>query len=299
MYSRFVLLVICLAFDVVQGEVKLTKGRNETITFEGNELTIDVDNSLGANAELTLCFGSSPDESRQPCPLGYARFSQGIGGNHKVRFIINRQGRFVGDKSWLVMLGNVKFNGDGTLNIMVVQLPDARTTVTLPNAEIFVPEKQLHVIVQKRRSNVGTVGILAIIIVLIVVGAIVGIFVWCCITRTSKPKQTPELNHQDDSPPSQQFRHPKILTPRKPSSKHSIKRASNTTTTTVHTTVSPKRVRHPSPATNNKSPTMEKSRNVTTPFAANARILLPDTNNTSINNIDNSMSEASQHRLRV
>uniref|UniRef100_A0A7E4VBJ1 CUB domain-containing protein n=1 Tax=Panagrellus redivivus TaxID=6233 RepID=A0A7E4VBJ1_PANRE len=236
MYSRLVLLILCLAVGIVQGEVKLTKGSNETVSFTGEELTIEVDNTLGANAELIICFGSSPDASHPPCPLGYARFSLGIGGNRKVRFIINRQGQFVG--GYYSTLGNVKFNDDGTLNIMVLQLPDAKTVVTLPNADIFVPEKQVDAIVKKKRSNAGTVGIIAIIIVLIVIGVIVGILVWCCITCTSKPKQTPEFNRQDDSPHPQQFRRQTQSTYRKSSSIKPAKRASNTTSSkpkTSHT----------------------------------------------------------------
>uniref|UniRef100_A0A7E4VCZ4 Uncharacterized protein n=1 Tax=Panagrellus redivivus TaxID=6233 RepID=A0A7E4VCZ4_PANRE len=157
--------------------------------------------------DLTLCFGSSPEASYQPCPLGFARFRIQVGANDKMRFTINRQGEFVEGSLWLKTFGSVKFNDDGTLNIMVVQLPDAKTTVTLSNAEIFVPEKQVDDIVRKKKSNLGTVGIVTIIIVLIVVGVIVGIFVWCCITRTSKPKQPPESNQQDNAPQPQQFCH--------------------------------------------------------------------------------------------
>uniref|UniRef100_A0A7E4VBS1 CooT family nickel-binding protein n=1 Tax=Panagrellus redivivus TaxID=6233 RepID=A0A7E4VBS1_PANRE len=156
---------MCLAVAEIQGNVKLTKDRTETVSFEGDELTIVVDNTLGALDYLTLCFEGSQEESRHPCPLG---------------------------------------------------------------------------------------------------GVIVGILVWRCITRTSKPKQTPECNHQNDSSSSQQFRNRKKSTLRKPSSKQPIKHASNTTTTIVQTTVSPKQVAHPSSKSNNKSTTMEKPRNLTT-----------------------------------
>uniref|UniRef100_A0A7E4VBI5 Uncharacterized protein n=1 Tax=Panagrellus redivivus TaxID=6233 RepID=A0A7E4VBI5_PANRE len=270
MYFPFVLLILCLVVGIVQGEVKLTKGRNETVSFKGEELTIDVDNTLGANAELTLCFGSSPDESRQPCPLGYARFSQGIGANDKIRFIVNRRSQIFKGSAVLSPLGTIKFNDDGTLNIMVVQFPDAKTIVTLPNAEIFVPEKQENAIVKKKRSNVGTVRVLAIIVVLTVVGVIVGVLVWCCVIRTSKPKQTPECNPQDNSLPCRQFCHQKS-TFQKPSSKKPIKHVSKTTTTTVQTAVSPKQVAHSRFAQN---------RTVSKPnlFAVGAKMPLDDTN---------------------
>uniref|UniRef100_A0A7E4UQM8 Plastocyanin-like domain-containing protein n=1 Tax=Panagrellus redivivus TaxID=6233 RepID=A0A7E4UQM8_PANRE len=98
MYSRFVLLILCLIFGVVQGEVKLTKDLTETVSFEGDELTIVVDNTLGVLDYLTLCFGGSPEESQHPCPLGFARFTHAIGANKKIQFTVNRQGQF--DSTW-------------------------------------------------------------------------------------------------------------------------------------------------------------------------------------------------------
>uniref|UniRef100_A0A7E4VBV4 Uncharacterized protein n=1 Tax=Panagrellus redivivus TaxID=6233 RepID=A0A7E4VBV4_PANRE len=267
MYSRFVLLILCLAVGFVQGEVKLTKGRNLTVSFKGEELTIVVDNTLGGNSDFTICFGGSPDATHPPCPLGFARFALIVGGNKVVRFTINRKGQFVDNNPLLETQGNIKFNDDGTFNIMVVQLPDAKTTVTLPNAETFVPEKQLDVIVPKKKSNVGTAEILAIIIVLIVVCVIVGILVWCCITCKSKPKQIPKSDHQDNSPPSQQFRHRRMSTLRK----SSVKAADQTCF---------------------KHDNGDRPKHIT----VDARKRLAFTNRTSINNIDNSMSEAYKHR---
>uniref|UniRef100_A0A7E4ZTT8 Galectin n=1 Tax=Panagrellus redivivus TaxID=6233 RepID=A0A7E4ZTT8_PANRE len=158
MYSRFVLLSLCLTFGIVQDFRKLTKGRNETVSFKGEELTIEVDNSMGVIDDLTICFGASPESSYQPCPLGFARFTLTIGANDKTRFTINRQGQFVTGSSWLKIRGSIKFNNYGTLNIMVVQLPDAKTIVTLPNAEIFVPKKSEDEKTVEKKSKGATIG---------------------------------------------------------------------------------------------------------------------------------------------
>uniref|UniRef100_A0A7E4VEX2 Uncharacterized protein n=1 Tax=Panagrellus redivivus TaxID=6233 RepID=A0A7E4VEX2_PANRE len=126
------------------------------------------------------------------------------------------------------------------LGAKLTEIPDPRTVVTLENAEIFVPQRlQGSEVVKTKRSNVPTVKIIALIVVVILVCVVGGILVWFCIISKRKQNQTPEWNHENDSSQIQQFSHRTLSTPKKITSNRSIKQASIATTT-----VSPKQLAH-------------------------------------------------------
>uniref|UniRef100_A0A7E4ZUW1 DUF2807 domain-containing protein n=1 Tax=Panagrellus redivivus TaxID=6233 RepID=A0A7E4ZUW1_PANRE len=132
------LLILCVVVCDVHGKVTLTKGRTETVSFEGGKLTIVVDNTLGRGDDLKICFGSSPGVAHPLCPAGYARLSVEVNGHEEMRLTVNRQGQVFKAGAVLSTLGTIKLNNEGTLNITVAKLPDAKTTVTRPNAATTV-----------------------------------------------------------------------------------------------------------------------------------------------------------------
>uniref|UniRef100_A0A7E4V8E9 Uncharacterized protein n=1 Tax=Panagrellus redivivus TaxID=6233 RepID=A0A7E4V8E9_PANRE len=255
-----VLFLVCLAVSDVQGKVDLKKGHVERVSFEGDELVIVVDNSGGHGGSFQLCFASVPDASYELCPSGFTLATAPIRANMKTQITVNRQSQFSG--AVLQTWEEIKFNEDKTLNITVAELPDARTIVTLENAEIFVPEKPKEdIIFTKKKSNASatTATIVAVVVVLILVygflfilfkastfsGVIIGILVWFCVIRKPKSKQLAECDTQDDSPRPRE----KSLTPQNLSAKTPAS-ISNTMTTAIQTTLMPKQIAHPSPVKN-------------------------------------------------
>uniref|UniRef100_A0A7E4V5Y8 Uncharacterized protein n=1 Tax=Panagrellus redivivus TaxID=6233 RepID=A0A7E4V5Y8_PANRE len=96
---------------------------------------------------------------------------------------------------------------------MVAQLPDAKTTVTLPNAEIFVPEKSEDEKTVEKKSNGAVIGISIGVVVLILILIAIVAAVAICLYRRKKSQQPippPEIVVQkpeatktpDPSPPT-------------------------------------------------------------------------------------------------
>uniref|UniRef100_A0A7E4ZTW8 Uncharacterized protein n=1 Tax=Panagrellus redivivus TaxID=6233 RepID=A0A7E4ZTW8_PANRE len=219
-YSPVVLFILCLAACNVQGKVELKKGRIERVKFDGDDLAIAVDNTGGKGGRLDICFGSTPDVSDQPCPSGFTVATVSMRANSKLRLAVNRQGLFL--DTALSTVGDIKFNNDGTLNITVVGLPDARTVVVLENANIFEAEKLEEEEKVKKKSNGATIGITIGVIglVLLIIGIIAAVVI--CLYRRKKsqnqlimppeivvqsapevtktPVQTPETNPKKEMP---------------------------------------------------------------------------------------------------
>uniref|UniRef100_A0A7E4W9K6 Protein kinase domain-containing protein n=1 Tax=Panagrellus redivivus TaxID=6233 RepID=A0A7E4W9K6_PANRE len=196
-YFSTILLILCFVICNVLGKVELKKDHAERVTFDEEDLAIVVDNSLGRSNLLQICFGSSPDTSFPPCLSGYARVSTEVPEHVKVRLIVNRQGQLLKDGAILSTSSAIRFNEDDTLNIMVAMLPDTKTTVTLPNAHIFVPEKPEEEKENKKESKSATIGITVgvVALVILVIGIVAGIGIWLYRRRKSKkePIDPPEI----------------------------------------------------------------------------------------------------------
>uniref|UniRef100_A0A7E4VGX5 CUB domain-containing protein n=1 Tax=Panagrellus redivivus TaxID=6233 RepID=A0A7E4VGX5_PANRE len=241
-----IIFMFCLGICDIQGKVVLNKGQIARVSFDGDELLIVVDNSAGNNGYLQICFASSPEDYYRLCPSGFTGTIIAIKRYTKREFTLNREGQFLkGGFNW-EMLGTAKFNEDRTINITATEVPDPRTLLILQNAEIFVPEKPEKLKNVTKKNSDASVRIAAFVVVLILVSVIIGILVWFCVIRKPESEQMAQCADQDDSP-SQKCRR---STPQKSPSKKSVKRASNTTPTTICTTVIPK-----------QSPSMAKSLN--------------------------------------
>uniref|UniRef100_A0A7E4V7D2 Cadherin domain-containing protein n=1 Tax=Panagrellus redivivus TaxID=6233 RepID=A0A7E4V7D2_PANRE len=258
-------------------KVVLKKEQIERVSFDGDELIIIVDNSVGRGGWLQLCFASAPDTSYRLCPTGFIHATLPIRANEKLRLTVNRGGQL--PESILRTLQDIKFNEDNTLNITMVQLPDTRTIVVLENAEIFVPEVPKEDKVVTKEKSSASVKVVTVVVVFLLVGVIIGILVCFCVIRRPESKQIDECNDQDDSPTP----HRKSATPQKLSTKTPAERASNTTTpTTIQTAVCSKQVAPSYSGINAHSPSMTKSLEVTASktylLTANARVPLADNN---------------------
>uniref|UniRef100_A0A7E4VEZ6 Ephrin RBD domain-containing protein n=1 Tax=Panagrellus redivivus TaxID=6233 RepID=A0A7E4VEZ6_PANRE len=257
-YLAIVLFALCLGVRDIQGKVDLKEGRIERVLFTADKLVIIVDNSLANDGKIQICFASSPYASYPLCPPGFASTEAIIKGYMKHEFTLNRQGQLFLGKVSYGMMGTVEFNEDKSLNITTAELPDAKTIVTLENAEIFVPEMpEKPKNATKKKSN-ASVRIVAVVVILILVGVIVGILVWFCVTRKPKSEQMVDCDYQDDTPIRKSSTH------RKPSAKMPANNVSNIMTTITQTTVSPKQIAHPSPGINAQSPSTANPTKATT-----------------------------------
>uniref|UniRef100_A0A7E4VA19 Uncharacterized protein n=1 Tax=Panagrellus redivivus TaxID=6233 RepID=A0A7E4VA19_PANRE len=224
-YSQVVLMLVRLVVSDVQSKVKVMTARY-----------------------LQICFASSPYASYPLCPSGFASTEATFDGYTKRQFTLNRRGRFFLGKEPLGVLGGVEFNEDKTLNITVAKLPDARTILTLQNAEIFVPEmpeKPKNEKKEKKKSN-ASVKIVAVVVVLILVygflfilfkvstfsGVIIGILVWFCVICKPKSEQMADCDDASPEPCGRSSTPP----PRNLSAKLEANSVSNVTTTGIKTT---------------------------------------------------------------
>uniref|UniRef100_A0A7E4W1S2 PNT domain-containing protein n=1 Tax=Panagrellus redivivus TaxID=6233 RepID=A0A7E4W1S2_PANRE len=166
------------------------------------------------------------------------------------------------------------YNDDGTLNISVVQLPDAKTTVTLPNADIVVPEKSEDEKPVEKKSNGATIGIaIGVVGMILLLFAVVATIAICLYRRkkSQQPIPPPEIVVQklevaktpDPSPLKEVPRTPPATpeppklpqTPVQPSPMPSAVRVEpKPTTPAVQTPASPAEVEGPLPASPTTTP---------------------------------------------
>uniref|UniRef100_A0A7E4W4J3 Galectin n=1 Tax=Panagrellus redivivus TaxID=6233 RepID=A0A7E4W4J3_PANRE len=120
--------VVCFA----HGEVKQKLCKNATVSFEGDELIIKVDNPQ--DEAFVQCFGSTPDVTYHSRLQGYGRIVVNSFGR-TVTFKLNRHAKLTGRAGPLQISKNhVVFESDGTINVLVVAMPN-EVTVSLPNAK--------------------------------------------------------------------------------------------------------------------------------------------------------------------
>uniref|UniRef100_A0A7E4V9P3 Protein kinase domain-containing protein n=1 Tax=Panagrellus redivivus TaxID=6233 RepID=A0A7E4V9P3_PANRE len=175
----FVLAFICLC----SAKLELRKGVNQTVTFEGENLEIQLKKGSENAGLLVICFESTPDVSIEPCPQGFAMFSNSIDINGKNRvFEVDRQGRLTENSQPLVVAGAIKFTDDGALNILVEKLPGG-ASVILPHAEKWVPKKKVEAKEKKKSSSstatmyISIACCVLVALILIAIGVAVYVFI--------------------------------------------------------------------------------------------------------------------------
>uniref|UniRef100_A0A7E4V866 Ephrin RBD domain-containing protein n=1 Tax=Panagrellus redivivus TaxID=6233 RepID=A0A7E4V866_PANRE len=139
MSSLLFILLLLLVESSVVGEVRMVAGQEETFTFTGPELHIEIDNPLRTDAQIFLmCFKSYPNNVARRCPTGYASLyywtSESV---FTYKYHINRRGELLRE-SFTRILGKIVFNVDGSLTLLVSKLPN-RGLLRLTNAEKVVP----------------------------------------------------------------------------------------------------------------------------------------------------------------
>uniref|UniRef100_A0A7E4VB23 deoxyribose-phosphate aldolase n=1 Tax=Panagrellus redivivus TaxID=6233 RepID=A0A7E4VB23_PANRE len=165
-------------------KVELRKGINQTVTFEGEEVEIDINRGSSSGGILTLCFGSTSDASVEICPKGYAGVITNVGTTiTKYVFKVSRQGSLTVNSNFREITGTIQFNEDGALNILVKKLPDDGTTVILPNAEKWVPKKKSENKEKQKKSTSNATMYISIAccvlvaLILIAIGVTVYVFI--------------------------------------------------------------------------------------------------------------------------
>uniref|UniRef100_A0A7E4ZT70 CUB domain-containing protein n=1 Tax=Panagrellus redivivus TaxID=6233 RepID=A0A7E4ZT70_PANRE len=155
----------------------LKMGIAVTVTFEGDELEIRLDNPEEQEDFFDLCFSSTVHEVSELCPVGYERFHTLVY-KGEIIFKLNRQGKIMWFRNWLKL--RVLFEPDGSLKIM---LPFVSSTmkVSLPNAEIPVITTTTLAPTTATSNEAMTRTIICVIVILILaIVAISAVVIYCC-----------------------------------------------------------------------------------------------------------------------
>uniref|UniRef100_A0A7E4W2C1 Mid2 domain-containing protein n=1 Tax=Panagrellus redivivus TaxID=6233 RepID=A0A7E4W2C1_PANRE len=180
MQPIFKFLAFVAVICVGRAEVKLTQGMNTTVTFDGEELDIRLDNPQRQKGELKLCFKSTSDAYPGGCPEGYAAVHPFITKTVHT-FQLSRQGLFLEMGAKQSMSAKVVFESNGQLNLMLVAISNSMT-VTLTNADIPVVTTTTLASVKKQTNSKAMVGIIGVAVVFIllffIISAIVLYFCW-------------------------------------------------------------------------------------------------------------------------
>uniref|UniRef100_A0A7E4VYT2 Cadherin domain-containing protein n=1 Tax=Panagrellus redivivus TaxID=6233 RepID=A0A7E4VYT2_PANRE len=191
MFFGTVLVCLLAVLGQVSTELVLEKDVTETVTFDGPELEIEVDNSGGIEGRFTLCIKSSDQVPSPDCPTGYLpiQFSFGRTANVKTA-TVNRQGRVMLGPLEYDTITSILFNENESLDVILKEVPDRSTKVRLLNAVRYVPPESTTTTTEKssKSATIGiTIGIVVgVIAAIIAIAAVIGFCVYC---RNKKQKQ--------------------------------------------------------------------------------------------------------------
>uniref|UniRef100_A0A7E4VMP4 LAM_G_DOMAIN domain-containing protein n=1 Tax=Panagrellus redivivus TaxID=6233 RepID=A0A7E4VMP4_PANRE len=155
---------------------------------------------------LELCFGSRPDVANEYCPQGFGDVVVNILERTET-YKLNRHGKLVGMGGVYRIGGDVVFNPDGSINVLVVEVPNGMT-VSLPNAHVPVTTTTASMPEKKATDSNATLKIIFCGVLLILILVIISAFLlYCCWYK--KRNQQPAQVHQthdktreaDKSPP--------------------------------------------------------------------------------------------------
>uniref|UniRef100_A0A7E4UY04 Uncharacterized protein n=1 Tax=Panagrellus redivivus TaxID=6233 RepID=A0A7E4UY04_PANRE len=241
MQPTFEFLVFAAVICFGQAEVKLKQGKNATVAFEGDELSIRVENPKVDNEPLILCFGSSSDFKFKFCPQGYAGIVMNVN-EREATYKLNRHGKLLKLRVDISIGGTVVFEVDGTVNVLVESMP-SRMKVSLPDA--FIPVKTttaLITVTRESTTNKAMIGIIcggvSLFLLFIIVGCILLYFLWYkkrthqLVAVTMPEEERQRARHE--VPELQEPLQPRILVEIPPP----LKPSATTTTTTRRTSTS-------------------------------------------------------------
>uniref|UniRef100_A0A7E4UTI6 Cellulosome anchoring protein cohesin region n=1 Tax=Panagrellus redivivus TaxID=6233 RepID=A0A7E4UTI6_PANRE len=199
MHLIAIAFIILSSVNQCQAEVILKKGSNETVTFEGDEVDINIQNSYAmGDYAVVFCFGSTPDVVSSFCPKGYLQHTVAFTNTHNVK--VNRQGQLFDDSVQAEYKNFVKFDKNGNLNIMIQEMSDG-ATVIMPKAEIYVPKKPVKETKQvKPNSNATVYIVIACVVVFLVALILIGVVLYFCVIRKkTNAKPMPMVIAQEEN----------------------------------------------------------------------------------------------------
>uniref|UniRef100_A0A7E4V9Y0 Uncharacterized protein n=1 Tax=Panagrellus redivivus TaxID=6233 RepID=A0A7E4V9Y0_PANRE len=176
--TKFLVFSAVICFG--HAEVELQQGKNQTVGFKGDELSILIENR-GQKGIVQLCFQSTPDSVNTFCPAGYAEVLIHMTPNQNDEtFRLDRRGQIYSSQHKPTIGGSVVFQSDGTIDVLVAGMPSG-VSVRLLNAVIPVTTTTVSAFEKKESSdNTAMIGIIcgvaALILVLIVIGCVLAYF---------------------------------------------------------------------------------------------------------------------------
>uniref|UniRef100_A0A7E4V3E8 Lysosome-associated membrane glycoprotein 3 n=1 Tax=Panagrellus redivivus TaxID=6233 RepID=A0A7E4V3E8_PANRE len=224
--------------SLCHGKVVLKKGEHVTVTFEGDQLEIKLDNPAGQKGEFELCFRSTSDALSKSCPKGYISRLAFLVAREKT-YKVNRMGQLFSTMGQLGMEFPIIFEADGSLKLMLANHPSTMV-VYLPNAELLVvTTTTLALASTKSTDNKAQTGIICVIVILILAVLIIGAVLFYCLynkrkhhpIRTIAPEEEAHQTRQEQEEPLRNKAVTKSPAPR-PKPTHSTPLPSATTTTT-------------------------------------------------------------------
>uniref|UniRef100_A0A7E4W380 Mid2 domain-containing protein n=1 Tax=Panagrellus redivivus TaxID=6233 RepID=A0A7E4W380_PANRE len=182
-----------------RAEIVLKQGKNQTVAFEGNELIIQLENPQMQRGSFKMCFGSTPDVAYEICPQGFGGVWINTLDKTKT-YKLNRQGQLLRNGVDLTISDKVIFNVDGTINVLVVGMPNGGS-VKLPNAEVPVATTTA-LASEKKQTNgkamIKIVGVIGILILLVVIIGAVLLYLCWYRKRNHRPMRVPTVYQARD-----------------------------------------------------------------------------------------------------
>uniref|UniRef100_A0A7E4ZZ51 CUB domain-containing protein n=1 Tax=Panagrellus redivivus TaxID=6233 RepID=A0A7E4ZZ51_PANRE len=192
----FATVLICLSvvLSQVSAELVLEKDVTETVTFDGSELEIEVDNSGGIGGVFTLCIKSSEQFPSPDCPTGYLWIRFSFGRIPDVKLLkMDRQGKVMMGTAFFTTIKAIAFN-DEALEVILKEVPDQSTKVWLLNAVRYVPPEPVETTTPKKSDSMAVFSVVIIVLLAIAGLLIAGLVVLICYCR----RRTPQKMEQSD-----------------------------------------------------------------------------------------------------
>uniref|UniRef100_A0A7E4VXT8 Cadherin domain-containing protein n=1 Tax=Panagrellus redivivus TaxID=6233 RepID=A0A7E4VXT8_PANRE len=175
----------------------LEKDVTETITFDGSELVIEVDNSRGIRGRFTLCVKTTDQVASLDCPTGYDQIQFPLGPNYVVKTAkMDRQGKVMLESLQYTEIPSILFKENESLDVILQEVPDQSTKVTLLNAIRYVPPEPVEATSLKKTNSMAAFSVVIIVLLLIAGLLIVGLIATICCCRRRTPEKIKSSNDQ-------------------------------------------------------------------------------------------------------
>uniref|UniRef100_A0A7E4UXL0 CUB domain-containing protein n=1 Tax=Panagrellus redivivus TaxID=6233 RepID=A0A7E4UXL0_PANRE len=185
--------VICFG----HAEVKLMLNKNVTVAFGGNELIIQIDKREEMGSFVIVCFSLTPDFGDcNQYPQGYTSAAIGAFEDRHVWKLDRRLGKITSSGFHASICGDIVFERDGTINVLVVEMLYG-ISVSLLNAEIPIATTT-SVRRKEDTNNKATISIIiaVVILILLVVIASAALLYYCWYKKKSSTSVPVSTVHQ-------------------------------------------------------------------------------------------------------